>query len=171
MCLLAGLARAAPSTHQGNVPWVLWAMGALFIFLTAASAGKGLAAPCLVLTDEAVVLCRPLLGQQRRVALDGIVRVEEERYTLTSTYRGLRVTFFEGKEMVLHLATGQQLRFNSLEIPQYELFVTHLQQAWQPAAGTLPCARVLPTDKDWPTYAWISFMLLFTCGLLFVLFR
>jgi hypothetical protein len=146
-------------------------MAVLFLILTAVNAGKGLEAPCLVLTDEAVVLRHPLLGQQHRVALDGIVRVEEERYAIRSTYRGIQSTFFEGRATVLHLANGQRMRFNSLEIPQYEPFVTRFQHTWQPVAATLPHARVPQADKYWTTSAWISFMLVCTGGLLLVLFK
>ena len=173
MCLLFYAGWVAPSpAHERGVLLVALAVAllALFAYMAAISAAKALAAPYLVLTDEAVFLHRPLQGQQRRVALKDLTGLSEARYAITSSYRGLRVTIFEGQEITLHGANGSALHFNSFEIAGYYPFLAHLHQTWQPKRGTRSALEVQSGGHHWKTYGWIALMLLFAFGLLYVLF-
>ncbi|NVO86792.1 hypothetical protein [Hymenobacter terrestris] len=172
-CLLFYAGWVVPArTHERGVLLVALAVAllALFAYMAAISAAKALAAPYLVLTNEAVILHRPLQGQQRRVALTDFTRLSEARYAITSSYRGLRVTIFEGQETTLHGSDGLALSFNSFEIAGYDPFLAHLHQAWQPKRGTRPGLGVQSGEQHWKTYGWIAFMLLFAFGLLYILF-
>ena len=158
--------------HERDVLLVALAVAllALFAYVAAISTAKALAAPYLVLTDEAVFLHRPLQGRQRRVALADLTDLSEARYTITLSFRGLRVTIFEGQETTLHGTNGSVLHFNSFEIAGYCPFLAHLHQTWQTKRGTRPALEVQSGGHHWKTYGWIAFMLLHTFGLLYVLF-
>ena len=161
---------ALSRTQECSVLWVAVAVLAVLVYSAAISAGKALAAPYLVLTDEAVFFIRPLRGQQRRVALTDLIRSSEARYTIASSYRGLQVTIFEGRETTLHLANGQTLQVNSFEIAGYDSFLAHLHRTGQPRHGIRPDLVGQSKAQYWKTGGWIAFMLLFAFGLCYVLF-
>ena len=53
---------ALSRTQERSMLWVAVAVLAVLVYSAAISAGKALAAPYLVLTDEAVFFIRPLRG-------------------------------------------------------------------------------------------------------------
>lgn len=145
---------------------IMWIITLAFIFFTFGCFSLLIFIKTICLTDQNLIIKRPLLLYKQIIPLKQIKRISEQDYKVNPSNRGVRLNVYNGFQCNIELLSGKIIKFNSFEIPEYYELKYHIQNGIK--------KRDIKQMMNQPEFkikvnliGWIVFMALLTFGLIY----
>lgn len=155
----------AKGTDPETVQVVAWGFRAFFIFFALWSLFSAFNTKTFQLTNDELVISRPLLLTKTSLPLSNIRRLSEDEFKINPSSGGSRINVYEGKQLLIEFANSKKIKMNSYEVAEYSEFRNRLSALTRRhnVKQTLSKGYVKSAKNE--GYGWLAIFILLTFGL------
>jgi hypothetical protein len=167
LCLTLKWTAADDSSPQ-TILIFKWVFTGLFLFFTFYSLIVLISFKTVSITNDQLIIRRPLLLLRKAILIQDIVKAIEENFSINTTHRWSEYYIYSGVKSVIELRNGSKVKINSFEISNYPAFVSVLRKQIKTVRGKENTEIVGKRfTYDWEGYGALIFAAVLTIGLIY----
>lgn len=156
---------AAKGTDPETAQVMAWVFRALFIFFALCSLFSAFNTKTFQLTNDELVIIRPLLLTKSVLPLSTIRRLSEEEFKINPATGSSRINVYEGKQLIIEFANSKKIKMNSYEVAEYSEFRNKLSALVRRYDIKQTLSKDYIKSATHEGYGWLAILILLTLGL------
>jgi hypothetical protein len=149
---------------------IMWIVLGLFIIFMLACLWSVCNIKTIVLTNDALIIKRPLLLRNKTILIENIKNINERPFKINPKVRGVKYDVYEGKQITIECIQGKSVTLNSFEIPDF----FNLANALYKLRGGKKINSDINEENlnnENQGYGWLILICLLTVGLVYSIIR